>query len=155
MLFLFFNMGLSHQFWIYFSFFLEYCKLEIDNFHIGNFTFGKPKSHPGFKPGLPRQNAISLPLVPPPLPLRLTICLYNRVYLFWQNTNADNLIFLRTKISLGFEPTSHGRRTEIWSTTPSSTSRCARCSTATSRSSPGRSRRPTKGPRSSVLLLKR
>ena len=28
----------------------------------------KPKSEPGFKPGLPRQNAIALPLVPPPLP---------------------------------------------------------------------------------------
>ena len=26
------------------------------------------KSNPGFKPGLPRQNAIALPLVPPPLP---------------------------------------------------------------------------------------
>ena len=25
------------------------------------------KSVPGFKPGLPRQNAIALPLVPPPL----------------------------------------------------------------------------------------
>ena len=30
----------------------------------------KPKSVPGFKPGLPRQNAIALPLVPPPLPLQ-------------------------------------------------------------------------------------
>ena len=28
----------------------------------------KPKSVPGYKPGLPRQNAIALPLVPPPLP---------------------------------------------------------------------------------------
>ena len=28
----------------------------------------KPKSDPGFEPGLPRQNAIALPLVPLPLP---------------------------------------------------------------------------------------
>ena len=28
----------------------------------------KPKSVPGFEPGLPRQNAIAIPLVPPPLP---------------------------------------------------------------------------------------
>ena len=28
----------------------------------------KPKSNPGFEPGLPRQDAIALPLVPPPLP---------------------------------------------------------------------------------------
>ena len=32
-------------------------------------TEKKPKSDLGFKPGLPRQNAIVLPLVPPPLPL--------------------------------------------------------------------------------------
>ena len=31
-------------------------------------SWKKPKSIPGFKPGLPRQNAITLPLVPPPLP---------------------------------------------------------------------------------------
>ena len=32
-------------------------------------TEKKPKSDPGFEPGLPRQNAIPLPLVPPPLPV--------------------------------------------------------------------------------------
>ena len=31
-------------------------------------TWRKPKSVHGFKPGLPSQNAIALPLVPPPLP---------------------------------------------------------------------------------------
>ena len=32
-----------------------------------NSELKKPKSDPGFEPGLPRQNAIALPLVPPPL----------------------------------------------------------------------------------------
>ena len=31
-------------------------------------TWKKPKSVPRFEPGLPRQNASALPLVPPPLP---------------------------------------------------------------------------------------
>ena len=31
----------------------------------------KPKSDPGFEPGLPVQNAIALPVVPPPLPKKL------------------------------------------------------------------------------------
>ena len=39
----------------------------------------KPMSVPGFEPGLPRENAVALPLVPPPLPLaskgfKLPIC---------------------------------------------------------------------------------
>ena len=36
----------------------------------------KPKSDPGFKPGLSGQNAIALPLVPPPLPKIITVRKY-------------------------------------------------------------------------------
>ena len=39
----------------------------------------KPKSNLEFKPGLPRQNAIALPLVPPPLPTRTSLQLKSLV----------------------------------------------------------------------------
>ena len=39
-----------------------------DNTLTAILNWKKPKSVPRFKPGLPRQNAIVLPLVPPPLP---------------------------------------------------------------------------------------
>ena len=37
----------------------------------------KPKSDPGFEPSLPGQNAISLPLVPPPLPGETSLKTFN------------------------------------------------------------------------------
>ena len=39
-----------------------------ENWLTVNQNWKKPKSDPGFKPGLPRQNFIPLPLVPSPLP---------------------------------------------------------------------------------------
>ena len=40
-----------------------------ENWLTAILNWKKPKSDPGFEPGLPRQNAIALSLVPPPLPI--------------------------------------------------------------------------------------
>ena len=45
----------------------------------GRFKLKKPYPIPGFEPGLLRQNAVALPLAPPPLPiLRIDVCLLDR-----------------------------------------------------------------------------
>ena len=69
-------------FYLFFSFFLVNCRITIDKFTMVNddrkeegkvcnvtlHVIRKSPSLPGFKPGMPRENAIALPLVPPPHP---------------------------------------------------------------------------------------
>ena len=55
-------------------------------------TYKKTKSNPRFKPGLLRQNAIALPLVPPPLVFNLTFT----IVLSMVHQSPSRVTFIKT-----------------------------------------------------------
>ena len=76
------------------------------------------KSNPGSEPGLPRQNAITLPLVPPPLPLLKLKDSFKHMYLSLWDRGAwkSYITFGQTKnwIQFQFERCSENARLKFW-----------------------------------------